>query len=81
MSRLFGTMEDIAKTSSFKIFFDRALHHIPKGEPGNFNQAIMEYGATVCTPKTPKCEECLFNKQCFAKQNEMIDLLNNFIIF
>ena len=35
-------------------------------QPGNFNQAIMELGALVCTPKSPKCEECPIQAQCQA---------------
>ncbi len=35
--------------------------------PGDFNQSIMELGATVCTPKNPKCSECPVAKFCKAK--------------
>jgi len=75
MSRLFGIEDDIAKASSFKIFFDRAKTLIPKSDPGNFNQAVMEFGATVCTPKSPQCSECMFVNHCFAKQHDLIDRL------
>lgn len=75
LSRLFGMTEDIAKGSSFKTFFDKAKKLMPSKEPGNFNQAMMEFGATMCTPKTPKCQDCMFVGNCFAKQNKMIDVL------
>ena len=75
LSRLFGLSEDTAKASSFNTFFDLAKSHIPTSEPGNFNQAMMEFGATVCTPKSPKCQECMFANHCFAKQQDMIEVL------
>ncbi len=37
--------------------------------PGDFNQAMMELGALVCTPTTPKCGDCPLAKQCIARQN------------
>lgn len=35
-------------------------------QPGDFNQALMELGATVCTPRTPKCESCPIRASCGA---------------
>lgn len=75
LSRLFGISDDIAKASSFKTFFDKALQIMPNNDSGNFNQAMMEFGATMCTPKAPNCEACMFENQCFAKQQELIDSL------
>ncbi len=36
--------------------------------PGDWNQALMELGATICTPKNPHCEICPVQKYCAAKQ-------------
>lgn len=36
-------------------------------KPGDFNQALMELGATVCTPRHPKCSQCPWKKKCLAK--------------
>lgn len=41
--------------------------------PGIFNQAIMEFGAMVCLPKSPKCQDCIFAKKCFAYKNDKIN--------
>jgi A/G-specific adenine glycosylase len=41
-------------------------------EPGNFNQSLMELGATVCTPSSPTCESCPVSKWCLAKQHERV---------
>ena len=44
--------------------------HINQHEPGNWNQALMELGATICTPTQPKCESCPVSSFCLAyKQN------------
>ncbi len=39
---------------------------LPKTQPGRFNQALMELGATVCTPKEPDCEHCPVQSHCRA---------------
>ena len=40
--------------------------------PGDFNQAIMNFGALVCKPKNPLCEECGLSKNCFAFKQKMV---------
>jgi A/G-specific adenine glycosylase len=39
---------------------------LPTGEAGAFNEALMELGATVCTPKTPRCPDCPLTATCAA---------------
>ncbi len=39
---------------------------LAKTRPGDWNQAIMELGATVCTPKNPSCDSCPVSSQCCA---------------
>ena len=39
---------------------------LPKGKAGEFNQAMMDLGATICTPKQPKCETCPVQRFCLA---------------
>ena len=39
---------------------------IPNKNPGDFNEAMMELGATVCTPKNPKCPKCPIKTHCQA---------------
>lgn len=69
-SRLFDIEEDIAKASSFKTFFDLGKELMIDSEPGTFNQAVMELGATICTPKNPKCMECPIDAHCLAKEKK-----------
>lgn len=49
------------------------LEIMPKDRPGDFNQALMELGATVCIPNgEPKCNICPWNSLCLAKENGCI---------
>jgi len=41
-------------------------------EPGNFNQALMELGATVCKPTSPSCDQCPVRNVCIGKQIETV---------
>jgi A/G-specific adenine glycosylase len=42
----------------------KAEELLSRRRPGDFNQAMMELGATVCTPARPRCEECPLYKMC-----------------
>ena len=44
-------------------------------QPGDFNQAMMELGALVCTPKSPRCTSCPLESSCKAKNENIIDQL------
>ncbi len=41
---------------------------VPEGRPGDFNQALMELGATVCTPRAPSCGSCPVAEACGARR-------------
>lgn len=66
-SRLFGIYLDTLASSTFNYFFEIGKKIINVDLPGDFNQAIMELGATICSPKNPKCDECPLTDLCFAK--------------
>lgn len=51
LSRLFEINVDIAKPASRKVFEEVMYHIIDPNRPGDFNQALMDLGATICTPK------------------------------
>lgn len=42
---------------------------VPEDRPGDFNQALMELGATVCTPRSPACDRCPVAAVCRARTN------------
>src|SRR5690606_9603750 len=46
-----------------------------KEDPAQYNQAIMNFGATVCKPVKPDCEHCPLSERCFAYQHGLVDKL------
>lgn len=66
LSRHFG-IEDFIDTSAGRaVFKDTAEKLIRNAIPGEFNQAMMEFGALQCTPKSPDCGACPLNISCVA---------------
>jgi A/G-specific adenine glycosylase len=58
---------DPREKSTAQILWTRAADIMPaRGSMGNFNSALMELGATVCTPRNPKCLICPVQKHCEA---------------
>jgi A/G-specific adenine glycosylase len=47
---------------------------VPDDRPGDFNQAMMELGATVCVPRTPRCDVCPVAQHCLARRRGTQDL-------
>jgi len=70
LARYFGLQHDIAAPSSRKVFADLAATLVPADHPGTYNQAIMEFGALCCAPKTPQCSDCVLAAGCYALQNK-----------
>ena len=52
---------------------DAVRRLIPEDRPGDFNQAVMEFGALICG-KNPRCEECLVREYCRAHENGTVAL-------
>jgi A/G-specific adenine glycosylase len=75
LSRYFDVETDIASASAKKEFADLAFELMPKDKPAMFNQAIMEFGALQCVPKSPNCSVCIFNSSCAALQKKKVDQL------
>ncbi|REG87100.1 A/G-specific adenine glycosylase [Algoriphagus antarcticus] len=72
LARYFGIETDIASSKAKKEFEALANQIIPKDQPGEFNQAIMDFGARLCTPKNPDCEACPLKGSCFALLHNMV---------
>lgn len=66
ITRLFGIEEDIRKGVTEKEIQQQANELLDEKRPGDFNQALMELGATICTPKNPNCNACPVNDTCVA---------------
>ena len=75
LSRLFGIETPIDSTVGKKEFAQLAQHLLPKDLPAEYNQAIMEFGALQCVPKSPNCETCPLIDSCVAFRNNQVELL------
>ena len=75
LSRYFGVEEPINSTIGKKIFFELAQGLIEDQKPSIYNQAIMEFGALQCKPKSPACNICPLQTGCFAFQHHKVDVL------
>ena len=64
VSRLLTWPEPVETVRSYRYFRDRLMLWQPTLQPGDFNQALMELGAIVCTPKKPDCVQCPLVKVC-----------------
>lgn len=67
LCRLFGIDDDPGRASVAKQLWEHAENLLPAKAPGEFNQALMELGALVCTPADPGCENCPLARACLAK--------------
>ena len=75
LSRVFNIDTPIDSSEGKKYFQSLADELIDENDPANHNQAIMEVGALVCTPKNPNCAECPLTDICLGKMNHTIDSL------
>jgi A/G-specific adenine glycosylase len=65
-ARLWGVHESIDRPATREALRARGLGEVPAARAGDFNQAVMELGATVCTPRAPRCGECPLASRCQA---------------
>ena len=75
LSRIYGISTPINTGKGFKEFKALAQELIDTKQPATFNQAIMEFGARQCKPKSPDCSICPFNTSCVALQKNKIEQL------
>ncbi len=68
LARWIALGEDIKSTRSQARLWDAAERLVPDQDPGTFNQAFMELGALVCTPRTPSCLFCPVSGDCDARR-------------
>ena len=66
LSRLFAIDGDPKATANQKLYWKLAGELVDPDAPGDFNPAMMELGATVCTPQNPTCMLCPVREQCQA---------------
>ena len=75
LSRYFGDFTPIDSAEGKRVFADMATELLDKQQAGLYNQAIMDFGATVCLPRNPLCEDCIQRADCRALEEGWITQL------
>ena len=68
LTRLFGRTGDPRGGPEQRWLWAAAEALLPSRRAGDFNQALMELGALVCTPQSPRCGDCPLAKDCIARR-------------
>ena len=68
LSRVFGVEGWYGQSAVAKEFWQLATEHTPEQDVATYTQAIMDFGATLCTRSKPKCIECPLQESCVAFQ-------------
>jgi len=75
LSRFFAIKSAIDSKEGKQLFSSLAQEYIDKKQPGKYNQAIMDFGATICKPALPLCYSCLLHGVCEANQIGIVNYL------
>lgn len=75
LARVYGNATPVDSTEGKKIFQQLADDALDVANPGLFNQAIMDFGATVCKPALPLCSQCTLNTICIAFKHATVNAL------
>jgi A/G-specific adenine glycosylase len=70
-SRIYGFYEPVNSPAGNKKIKEILNQEIRDYDPGEFNQAMMELGATICTPRNPDCAACPVSNRCFAYKHQL----------
>jgi A/G-specific adenine glycosylase len=75
LSRYFGVEEPVNSGIGAKLIQALANENISETRPGDFNQALMDLGSSICSPKKPDCGICVFADSCWALRNDETKVL------
>jgi A/G-specific adenine glycosylase len=68
LTRLADIPDDVTKGPARRQLWQLADSLVPKARPGDYNQALMELGQTICIPSNPRCHDCPVADCCLARQ-------------
>lgn len=68
-SRLYDVEEFADSPAGDTLLWELAAQNLPKGQAGDYNQALMDLGATICLPKNPRCLLCPLMELCKAREH------------
>lgn len=72
-ARLFNIDQPIRERETDKQLWGIARQQLPTGQAGDYNQALMDLGATICTPRSPNCAACPLTNLCEAYALDLQD--------
>ena len=75
LARIFDISVPADSSAGEKRLWDLVAEHLPKGKAGDYNQALMDLGATICLPKNPHCLICPLMELCEAQRKGIQDQL------
>lgn len=75
IARYFGIEKPTDTNEGKKYFTALATKLLDQSQPGKYNQAIMDFGATICKPALPLCNSCVLASNCTAKINSQVNQL------
>ena len=75
LSRIYGIDTPIDTTEGRKLFAALADELLDRKDPGGYNQALMEFGALYCVPRSPQCGRCIFADRCMALATHRVEEL------
>lgn len=64
LSRVFSVTPSVDSGPGVRLLYELAERLIDEKRPGDFNESLMELGATICTPKSPDCPSCPLSPKC-----------------
>jgi len=67
LARCFDVTEPARSVQGERRLWELATEHLPAGQAGAYNQAMMDLGATICTPRLPDCPRCPLSHLCRAR--------------
>lgn len=73
LARYFGISTPTDSNDGKKLFSHLAQSLIDETSPGIYNQAIMDFGATICKPRKPLCDQCVQSAECEAYNNNFVN--------
>ena len=68
-TRLLDMNEDVTQTATKNKLWEIAENWVPENDAGDYNQALMELGQSICRPRNPNCGECPIQSHCQAFAN------------
>jgi len=76
-ARVFAIRANVKSPRTLQSLWKLAEDLLPDTDPGDFNQALMELGALVCTPTAPHCDTCPMHRVCAARARGLVEELPN----